>query len=66
MAERHLKQLFKEASRYTECVAGYLKLEYNSYGGIEEFIAAENELKNEEDEIQFAVSIHVIPPPVDT
>ena len=62
------EQLYKEIFRYTECIAGYLKLEYNPFGGVVGIDAAseENEPQNEENEIQSAMSLHVIPPLVDT
>ena len=60
------KELYKDISRYTECIAGYLELEYNPSGGVEgaEVTIKESEPKNEADKIQSAVSIQVHPPPV--
>ena len=57
------KQLYSDISRYTECIAGYLKLEYSHFSAVEgiEATLKENEPQNEEGETQSAMSIHEIP-----
>ena len=62
------KQLYNNISGYSECIAGYLKLEYNRFSAVEgvETTLKENEPQNEESKIQSAMSIHEIPLPVDS
>ena len=57
------KELHKDISKYAECIAGYLDVEFNPFGALEGIKAKENEPK---DGLQLEVSIQVIPPSVDT
>ena len=62
------KELHKAISKYTECIAGYLEIGYNPFAGMEmvKTTLKENKPKDDGDELVSAVSIQVIPPPVDT
>ena len=54
----NFKQLFKNASKYIERIAGYLELGFNPFAGVENVSAAEE--KKTEDEEGEAVSAVVI------
>ena len=62
------KQLQVTTSKYTERIAGYLEIGYSPFVGIEKVKAhlKKNVPEDEEDGLESAVSIQVIPSSVDT
>ena len=62
------KELQITTSKHTEQIAGYLEIGYTPFVGMEKVKTniIENKPKDEKDELEFKVSIQVIPPSVDT
>ena len=62
------KELHTTTSKYIECIAGYLEMGFNPFGGVKQITTtlSENDPKDEEVAFESTVSVLVIPPSVDT
>ena len=58
----HFEEIYKNTSKYIECMAGYLELGFNPFAKISSSV----DEKQTEGEAESEVTINVIPPSVDT
>ena len=62
------KELHTTTSKYIECIAGYLEMGCNPFGGLKKVKTTLNKNDEKDEEVAFesTVSIQVIPPSVET